>query len=555
MDRTVTESPASRRPVLPLIDAVRAEATGGNILSEPILLNGRWEHAAEEKTFQSVNPTTGEPLPYEFPVSPLDIVEAMIQAGAQAAAELRDTSLEARAAFLKDFADRLEANREAIVSAAYTETALSASPRLQGELDRTVNQLRQAAWAVEDRSWVTATIDTANNIRSMFGPLGGPVVVFGPNNFPLAFNGASGGDFAAAIASGNPVIAKANPSHAHTTRLLAQAALESIQATGVPRATVQMLYRTAPENGLRLVSHPAIGATAFTGSKAGLNLKRAADAAGKPIYLELSSVNPVFILAGALDERLESIADALYASCTLGAGQFCTNPGLVFLLASDASERFIEQAGARFDSTEGGILLSEYGPESMAEAVQTWEAAGASRITGGARVPGERFRFQNTLYRVSAQTFMAYPSELQTEAFGAASLVIVADSEAELVQAIGSLEGNLTGSIYSHTGSVDDALYDAIEPALRGKVGRLLNDKMPTGVTVSPAMNHGGPFPSTGHPGFTAVGIPASLHRFAALYSYDNVRPHRLPPELQDRNPTGTMWRYIDRAWTQSDVG
>lgn len=524
-------------------------------MSEPILLNGRWENTAEEKTFQSVNPTTGEALPYEFPVSPQETVEAMIQAGAQAAAELRDTPLEMRAAFLKDFAARIEANREEIVNAAYTETALPISPRLQGELDRTVNQLRQAAWAVEDRSWVMATVDTANNIRSMFGPLGGPVIVFGPNNFPLAFNGASGGDFAAAIASGNPVIAKANPSHAHTTRLLALSALESIQATGVPRATVQMLYRTAPEVGLWLVSHPAVGATAFTGSKAGLNLKRAADAAGKPIYLEMSSVNPVFILPGALNERLEQIAEALYASCTLGAGQFCTNPGLVFLLAGDASERFIEQVQTRFQSVMGGILLSEYGPESLTEAVKTWEASGAVRITGGAKVPGERFRFQNTLYRVSAQTFMAHPSELQTEAFGAASLVIVAESAAELVQAIASLEGNLTGSIYSHTGGADDALYDTVEPVLRGKVGRLLNDKMPTGVTVSPAMNHGGPFPSTGHPGFTAVGIPASLHRFAALYSYDNVRQHRLPPELQDRNPSGTMWRYIDRVWTQADVG
>jgi NADP-dependent aldehyde dehydrogenase len=155
---------------------------------------------------------------------------------------------------------------------------------------------------------------------------------------------------------------------------------------------------------------------------------------------------------------------------------------------------------------------------------------------------------------VSGREFLAHPAALQTEAFGPASLVVLAADEAELVRIAESLDGNLTGSIYSDTAGADDALYARLEPVLRPKVGRLLNDKMPTGVAVSPAMNHGGPFPATGHPGFTAVGLPASMLRFAALHSYDNVREHRLPPELQNINPTGKMWRRIDEEWTRADV-
>lgn len=523
------------------------------ISSEAILLDGQWVDAPDEGRFQAVNPTTGDTLESGFPISTMTTLEAMLTAGAQAAAELRTIPPSALAAFLNRYADALETRREHLVALAHAETALPITPRLHGELDRTTDQLRQAAWAVEERSWVTATIDTASNIRSMYGPLNGPVVVFGPNNFPLAFNGVSGGDFAAAIASGNPVIAKANPAHPNTTKLLAEAALEAIQESNVPRALVQMFYHTSNENGLRLVAHPVVGATAFTGSKAGLHLKQAADRAGKPIYLEMSSINPVFILPGALAEGLDDTAAALFASCTLGAGQFCTNPGLIMLLAGEKTERFIQAVQRRFEDTQPGILLTARGPEALAGVVQEWESAGAERITGGHPAAGS-FRFENTLYRVSVAAFMAHPEILQKEAFGAVSLLVIAQSEAELLQAAAHLEGNLTGAIYSHSQGEDDSLYDRLEPIVRSKVGRLLNDKMPTGVSVSPAMNHGGPYPASGHPGFTAVGIPASLRRFAALYSYDNVRPHRLPPELGDKNPTGTMWRYIDRVWTQGDI-
>ncbi len=182
------------------------------------------------------------------------------------------------------------------------------------------------------------------------------------------------------------------------------------------------------------------------------------------------------------------------------------------------------------------------------------QRGGAQVVVGGEALDGEGYCFQNSLLEVSSDAFFKNPELLQTEAFGPVGLFVTVANEDELLDAARHLEGNLTGTIYSDTAASDDALYARLEPILRAKVGRLLNDKMPTGVAVTPAMNHGGPYPATGHPGFTAVGIPASLLRFAALQCYDNVRPQRLPPELRDKNPTGSMWRYVDGEWTQGDA-
>ncbi|MBE2225512.1 MAG: aldehyde dehydrogenase family protein, partial [Anaerolineae bacterium] len=204
-----------------------------------------------------------------------------------------------------------------------------------------------------------------------------------------------------------------------------------------------------------------------------------------------------------------------------------------------------------FQQSPQGTLLSEFGAAHIANGIATLQAAGAQVVTGG---EGSGFHFDNTLLRVSGKDFLANAEALQTEAFGPVSLMVMAAGVEEITAVAASLEGNLTGCIYSDTQGSDDAAYDHLAPVLRTKVGRLLNDKMPTGVAVSPAMVHGGPYPATGHPGFTAVGIPAAIHRFAALQCYDNVRSHRLPPELQDKNPNGEMWRLINGRWTQEDI-
>jgi alpha-ketoglutaric semialdehyde dehydrogenase len=383
----------------------------------------------------------------------------------------------------------------------------------------------------------------------------GPVCVFGPNNFPLAFNSVSGGDFAAAVAAGNPVIAKANTSHPGTTRLLAEEALEAARSTGMPKAMVQMIYRTSHEDGARLVAHHLVGATGYTGSRrAGLALKRAADASGRPIYLELSSINPVVILPGALEERGEEIVKEYVGSVLMGTGQFCTNPGLTISLSGESSRHFIEAAGRGFDEAAAGTLLGPGVEASLRTAIGTLVSAGAERVNTSGSV-GAGCSVPNTLLRVSGERFLIAPEMLQEEAFGNVGVIVVAEDSVQLKKILNELEGNLTACVYSHSAGKDDALYEEVEPILRSKSGRLLNDRMPTGVLVSPAMNHGGPYPATGHPGFTAVGIPASLFRFAALQSYDNVRHDRLPAELRDANPTGRTWRSIDGAWTVGSAG
>jgi alpha-ketoglutaric semialdehyde dehydrogenase len=422
------------------------------------------------------------------------------------------------------------------------------------EMPRTILQLKQAAAAARDGSWRLATIDAANNIRSSYGPIG-PVLVMGPNNFPLAFNGVSGGDFAAAIAAGNPVIAKAHPSHPHTSQLLAQSAHEAALAVGMPASAVQLLYKISREDGLRMVADPRLGAAAFTGSRAGgLALKAAADAVGKPIYLEMSSVNPVFFLPGAVRERRTELVNELAGSCLLGTGQFCTCPNLFVLVDSDESESLLSELKEQFDSRPVGALLSKDVLATLQDSIAALRNAGAELLTGGAPTAPPGFRFANTLLRVSGEQYLRCPAKLQTEAFGNATLAVVVRDVNEAVAVAEQLEGSLTGSLYSGKDGSDDLEYEELAPVLRRRVGRLLNDKMPTGVTLSPAMNHGGPFPATGHPHFTAVGIPASMRRFAALQCYDNVRSHRLPPWLQNNSPNGQMWRLIDGRWTQGAV-
>jgi NADP-dependent aldehyde dehydrogenase len=523
--------------------------------SEPVLIGGQWRSAQQAGTIRAINPATGEPLPHEYPVSSWTDCDAALSAAARATLELESLPPTAIATFLENYADRLAANSEEICAQANLETALPVKPRLADvEMPRTVNQLKQAAAAARDGSWRLATIDEQNNIRSGYAAIG-PVAVFGPNNFPLAFNGVSGGDFAAAIAAGNPVIAKAHPLHPRTSQLMAQQAHEAAQSAGLPPGTVQMIYKTSRQDGTRLVSDPRLGAVAFTGSRAGgMALKAAADGVGKPIYLEMSSVNPVFFLPGAVAERRADLVNELVGSCLLGAGQFCTCPNLFVLFAGDAAEAFISELKTQLDSRPAGTLLSGEVLDSLVTVVRALQDAGAELVTGGKPVKQKGFSHQNTLLRVSGDRFLQSAALLQTEAFGNATLAVVVNGIDQACDVAARLEGSLTGSMYSATDGTDDKLHDRLALILRRRVGRLLNDKMPTGVAVSPAMNHGGPFPATGHPGFTAVGIPASLRRFAMLHCYDNVRHHRLPPWLQDAPPIGAMWRLIDGKWTQDSV-
>ncbi len=521
----------------------------------PVLIAGEWRDAAHESTFQATDPSTNEKLPAQFPVSSWEDCDAALSAAADAARELRKLPAAKIADFLERYADRIEAAKDALSDAAFAETGLARSPRLADvELPRTSNQLRAAAAACRSGSWALPTIDTKTGIRSCYTPLG-PVCIFGPNNFPFAFGSVSGGDFAAAIAAGNPVIGKANSSHPETTRLFAAEAAEALRETGLPAATVQLIYRTSHADGAKLVSDPRVGATGYTGSRhAGLVLKAAADKTGKPIYLELSSVNPVVITPGALKERADDIVGQFMTSALMGTGQFCTNPGLILLLKDDTSDAFVSAVTEKFSGSPAGTLLSPAVASSLSKSVSKLCEFGAELLTGGGEPESGRCAYANTLLKTTAKSFLSNPEGFQTEAFGNASLIVVADSHEELCQAIDQLEGNLTGCIYSANDGSDDAVCESIAFELEPKVGRLLNDKMPTGVAVSAAMNHGGPYPATGHPGFTAVGIPGSLLRFGKLTSFDNVRESRLPALLKNKNLSADTWRTVDGGYTQGDV-
>ena len=322
----------------------------------------------------------------------------------------------------------------------------------------------------------------------------------------------------------------------------------------MPSGLVQLIYRTSHADGERLVADPRLAAIGYTGSRtAGLQLKAVADRVGKPFYAELSSVNPVVFLPGAFRERLDKLIDEYTTSGLMAAGQFCTNPGMLLMIDNADTTKFVESVTAKYTAANAGTLLSRSVETSLVKSISILKHAGAELLSGGTKVEGNRCAVANTVLRVNGKQFLADPDVFQTEAFGNAVLMVICSDISQLAQAIEKLEGNLTGSIYSETLGCDDADYNTIAASLTQRVGRILNDKMPTGVAVSPAMNHGGPFPATGHPGFTAVGIPASLIRFAKLTCFDNVRETRIPTVLQNANSV-KAWRLVDGNWTNGPL-
>jgi NADP-dependent aldehyde dehydrogenase len=523
--------------------------------TQPLLLGGEWRQARDLLgAFRAEDPTTGDPIGPAFPLCGAADVEAALSAAAAVADELAATPPEHIAAFLEAYAAGIEANADALVELAHAETALPKQPRLAAvELPRTTHQLRLTAKAVRSYAWTQPVIDTATGLRAHRAPLRKPVLVFGPNNFPFAFNAIAGSDFASAIAARNPVIAKAHPSHPATSERLAQIAFAALQQAGLPPASVQLLYHFDYAVGARLAGDARLGAIGFTGSRAGgLALKAAADKAGVPAYVELSSVNPVFLLPGALAERGTALAQEFFTSCTMGSGQFCTNPGVVIVPNGAEGDAFVAAATAHFAAAAPGVLFSRGVLEHLQQGVATLSAAGAEVLAGG-HVGSSGYRYAPTLLSVDAETFLREPKALQTEAFGPVSLLVRVRDTAQMVRVAQAFEGNLTGTLYSANDGGDDDAWTSVAHALRPRVGRLIGNRMPTGVAVSPAMNHGGPYPSTGHPGFTAVGMPAAITRFTALHCYDNVPEHQLPRELRDSNPDG-MARWIDGVWRNDDL-
>lgn len=519
-----------------------------------VLIDGQWRAAAAVGSFRALDPTTGEAFGESFPISGPEDVEAALAAAAKAAPALAAAEPEAIARFLDGYAAGIEANAEAIAAIAQRETALPAPTRLGAiELPRTVLQLRKAAEAVRARSWTMPVIDTAVGLRSRLGPLGKPVLVFGPNNFPLAYHGIAGSDFASAIAARNPVIAKGHPNHPGTGLALARIARAALDAAGLPAASVQLLHHFESEVGLRLCADARLGAIGFTGSRAaGLALKAAADRSGTPFYGELSAINPVLMLPGALAGKAEERAGEYAGSCLLGGGQFCTNPGLLIVPTGADGDAFVAAAAALFSAAPAAVVFSEGVLAGLDQGVQTLRGAGARLVAGSARREGPGFRFVPSLFEADAAAFLADSRALQTEAFGPVGLIVRSPDPETTLAMLDRLEGSLTGSVF-HAES--DAVWAGrFAAALRPRVGRLLSNRMPTGVAVSAAMNHGGPYPSTTARGFSSVGMPGAIRRFAALECWDHAPAAWLPDELSDANPHG-VWRSVNGVQTQGPLG
>ena len=524
---------------------------------QPVLVAGGWRDSVDPVgTLGAHDPATGQPIGELYPVSSYREVEQALVAAIGSAEAMASAEPSRIAGFLDAYADAIEANADALVDIAHRETGLPKTPRLRDvELPRTTGQLRQAARAVWQSSWTHPVIDTTTGLRAMFGPLTKPVVVFGPNNFPFAFNAIAGSDFASAIAARAPVIAKVHPLHPGTSLLLGRLAHTALLDAGLPAAAIQMLYRVEGAASELLVGNPSIGGVGFTGGRAGgLALKAMADKAGVPFYAEMSSINPVFLLEGALAERGAALAQEFFASCTMGSGQFCTNPGVLVVPQGEAGDVFLAEACKRFDAAPAQVLFSEEGRKHLHAAIEALQDAGAHRCAGQPALQREGWWVQPQLLEVQGERFLEAARALQVEAFGPVSLVVRSRDHAQALAIARAFDGNLTATLYRAGNGSDDASVASLMPVLRPRVGRLIVDRMPTGVAVSPAQNHGGPYPATSHPGFTSVGMPGAIRRFAGLHSYDNVPDALLPPVLRDANPA-RVWRQIDGQWTTDDVG
>jgi alpha-ketoglutaric semialdehyde dehydrogenase len=461
------------------------------------------------------------------------------------AAGYRSPGPEVLSAFLERIGEEIIAVGEKLISICAEETALSVD-RLVGERARTVNQLKMFANLVREGSWVDARIDTAlperkpipkPDLRRILIPLG-PVAVFGASNFPLAFS-VAGGDTASALAAGCPVVVKPHPGHPRTSALTAAAVLKAAKDCQMPDGGFAIIEENSVEIGLELVRHPLIKAVGFTGStRAGRALFEAANSRPDPIpvFAEMGSLNPLFVLPGALENRWETIATGLAGSVALGTGQFCTKPGLVIAPASEAFDRFSSRLGEELAKAPKNRMLNETVSKRFEESLS--KAREYICVEGGA-----------FLLVTDGKTF-GEERALHEEIFGPATLLVKCENTEELLALAAELEGQLTATI--HSGPGDEGLSGSLLSVLQEKVGRIVWNGYPTGVEVSPSMHHGGPYPATTDSRFTSVGT-AAIQRFARPVCYQGLPHELLPTELQNANAR-KIWRLVNGTLTKDDI-
>lgn len=493
-------------------------------------------------TFQAMNPVTADPLPELFHSASLSDVDTAAQLASEAFETFSQFPGKAKAAFLRRCAANLDAHKDEIAQRAHLETALPMA-RLIGELGRTTGQLRLFAALVEEGSWVQARIDPAlpdrqplprPDLRSMLRPLG-PAAVFGASNFPLAFS-VAGGDTASTLAAGCPVIFKAHPAHPGASELVAALITEAVQQEGLPAGTFTMLFDAGVDVGSALVQHPLVKAVAFTGSlRGGRALMDLCAARPQPIpcFTEMSSGNPVFVLPSALRNGAADLAKNLFGSFTLGAGQFCTKPGIVLVPEQSEESSFLPALKLLVEQSHPFTLLTAGIAQGYSRA--TAARSGQIPLAATASTPESTagFAANSKLFTVSLDRLLSQP-ELAEEIFGPDTLVVHCDSTTDYLRAARALDGHLTVTLF---GDEDDLIaHRELVRILEQKAGRLIVNGFPTGVEVTHAMVHGGPYPATSDPRFTSVGTQA-IYRFARPVCFQSFPQALLPPELQDNNP------------------
>ena len=495
-------------------------------------------------------------LPEIFTAATETEVEQAVAKAIKAFVIYKNISPENKALFLESIAAEIDNIGDELIERAKLETGLT-EQRLTGERGRTTGQLKLFAALLREGSWVEAVIDKAipdrkplprSDLRKMNVPIG-PVVVFGAGNFPFAFSTA-GGDTASALAAGNPVIVKAHESHLGTNELIASAIKKAAAKTNMPEGVFSFVIGDGVLTGMQLVKNPGVKAVGFTGSyRGGMAIFKAAVNEREspiPVYAEMSSVNPILVLPSKLKNDLPIVVNTLAGSITLGVGQFCTNPGLVFVIEDEFFEEFIKKLAESMAATPAGVMLNTGICKSYYINRQAVASKNAVKVLHLGDNYSESFKGSTALLMVDAEHFISNPA-LQNEIFGPASLIVKCRDKSVLFRAIQSLQGQLTGTILGNENDLTQ--YSDSINALREKVGRLIFNGVPTGVEVSHAMFHGGPFPASTDSRATSVGADA-IKRFVRPFCFQDFPPEYLPDALKNENPLHIM-RKVNGMYTR----
>lgn len=510
------------------------------------------------KTYKTFNPQLNVENEQVFTEASTEEINEAVNLASEAFKTFSTISGAQKATFLNTIADEILALEEMLIQTYCAESGLPEG-RAKGERGRTIGQLRMFANLVSEGSWVDATIDTAqperepipkSDIRKLLIPLG-PVVVFGASNFPLAYSTA-GGDTAAALAAGCPVIVKSHPMHAGTGELIASAIIKAAQKTGMPNGVFSNLNSSGIEVGAQLVKHPQVKAVGFTGSiRGGRALLDVASHREEPIpvFAEMGSVNPVIMLPEALKNRNEELAKTYANSITLGTGQFCTNPGLLLGIKGEHLTQFIQNLSTEIVKIEPSCMLH---PNIIgAYEANKQKALSQPKLSVVADYESDlKSNYaRQTITTVEGSTFLENPT-LHQEVFGPYSIVVQCKNSKQLQSIISKLEGQLTGTLIADD---NEALqYPEVIAALQNRVGRVIFNGVPTGVEVCASMTHGGPYPASTDSRFTAVGIH-SIKRWVRPFSYQDWPNELLPDALKNENPLGIS-RLVDNKQTTDSI-